>query len=476
MKTEKAKIKLILRTNKTLADGTHPIMLRINWNKERREKASGFSCKVSAWSAKDECLKVKGNGAMPNAAAINLNLMTLKQQAEHICNDFIAKGQPYSATMIIERLKDDRHVATSDLAELTEEYIKTNHLKLESAICLRSSIKLFLTYMGKSRLQMNEVTKGHAMGFGRWCEHQGLKNSTICSRIQRMRTLYRFAEENDRVATNPFKAVKESKLYKTDNKKQALSKEAFALFKEFYLREILRYIQEYGEESLKERYFIISSRLFAYNVFLMSFELQGLALIDMARLNINNIDLSRISDTSNSYFIINTNRSKTRHHVPIAVRMDKYTWFLFNQYILQMKDNYFLLPILRESDNTEEKILSRMRYATTAINRNLKEIWQGYNEWVTYLVDNFNVLSDLDKKMVLNNNLNRNSKSKFLIDTQTTLYASRHTFATIFINSEGAKSAELAQMMGRNVTGMDRYIRDLMTIEDVLNAKEKMML
>ena len=78
--------------------------------------------------------------------------------------------------------------------------------------------------------------------------------------------------------------------------------------------------------------------------------------------------------------------------------------------------------------------------------------------------------------MVLNNNLNRNSKSKFLIDTHTTLYASRHTFATIFINSEGAKSAELAQMMGRNVTGMDRYIRDLMTIEDVLNAKEKMML
>ena len=66
--------------------------------------------------------------------------------------------------------------------------------------------------------------------------------------------------------------------------------------------------------------------------------------------------------------------------------------------------------------------------------------------------------------------------SKFLIDPQTSQYAARHTFATVFINSEGAKSTELAQMMGRSVTGMDRYIRDLMTIDDVLNAKDKMML
>ena len=55
------------------------------------------------------------------------------------------------------------------------------------------------------------------------------------------------------------------------------------------------------------------------------------------------------------------------------------------------------------------------------------------------------------------------------------MYSARHTFATIFINTEGAKSSELAQMMGRSVAGIDRYIRELMTIEDVLNAKDKML-
>jgi lipopolysaccharide export system permease protein len=62
----------------------------------------------------------------------------------------------------------------------------------------------------------------------------------------------------------------------------------------------------------------------------------------------------------------------------------------------------------------------------------------------------------------------------FLIDEKTTLYSARHTFATIFINSEGAKTSELAQMMGRSVSGIDRYIKDLMTIEDVLKARDKM--
>ena len=63
---------------------------------------------------------------------------------------------------------------------------------------------------------------------------------------------------------------------------------------------------------------------------------------------------------------------------------------------------------------------------------------------------------------------------KYLISDNTTLYSARHTFATIFINSEGAKTTELAQMMGRSVSGIDRYIKDLMGVEDVLKARDKM--
>ena len=63
---------------------------------------------------------------------------------------------------------------------------------------------------------------------------------------------------------------------------------------------------------------------------------------------------------------------------------------------------------------------------------------------------------------------------KYLIADNTSFYSARHTFATIFINSEGAKTAELAQLMGRSVSGIDRYIKDLMDVEDVLRARDKM--
>jgi hypothetical protein len=70
--------------------------------------------------------------------------------------------------------------------------------------------------------------------------------------------------------------------------------------------------------------------------------------------------------------------------------------------------------------------------------------------------------------------LNKENIDKYLINESTTLYSARHTFATIFINSEGAKTSELAQMMGRSVAGIDRYIKELMGVEEVLKARDKM--
>ena len=62
----------------------------------------------------------------------------------------------------------------------------------------------------------------------------------------------------------------------------------------------------------------------------------------------------------------------------------------------------------------------------------------------------------------------------FLIDEKTTFYSARHTFASNFINSEGATAGELATLLGRNVSGIDRYIKELTTIQDIIAARNKM--
>lgn len=66
MKVSIAVIKLVLRTNKVLADGTHPIMLRCSFN-GMKERSTGYSCGIRYWDKKNECIK-KG---FPNFIVIN---------------------------------------------------------------------------------------------------------------------------------------------------------------------------------------------------------------------------------------------------------------------------------------------------------------------------------------------------------------------------------------------------------------------
>lgn len=476
MKTEKAKIKLIIRTNKVLSDNTHPIMLRINWQGVRKEKSTGFSCKPNNWSTTEECLKIKGRDALPNAATINTIILDLKHQAEKIRDSYILKGKSYSAEMIMEQLnhkEDDLNTIKS----IATKYIKVNHLKEETILSINGIVKHFHSYMGKDEVLINEVTKSHAVGFGRWCAEQGFKNNTIRTNIQKMKSLFTYAEENEIIESSPFKGYRESKIFKAENNKQALTKESFLLLRQFYLRDCISYSEKKGEQFLQEKFLVVGNRFFAYNVFFMSFYMQGLALIDLAKLKMENIDTTRITDVENRYLIVNTNRSKTRKQVPVAIRMDNFTNFFFPIYLKYMSNHGFLLPILSVHDDTSKKIVNRMRSATTAVNHNLKKIWEDYNNWIKQMVEAYNngEINYQDKMLIEKYGISNDNINKFLIDHNTTMYSARHTFATIFINSNGAKSSELAQMMGRSVAGIDRYIRDLMSIEDVLNAKDKML-
>ena len=56
MKVSVAVVKLVLRTNKKLADGSHPIMLRCSFG-GTKEVATGYSCIPKYWDKKNEMVK-----------------------------------------------------------------------------------------------------------------------------------------------------------------------------------------------------------------------------------------------------------------------------------------------------------------------------------------------------------------------------------------------------------------------------------
>lgn len=479
MKKEKATIKLVLRTNKTLANGEHPIMLRVNWQGKRAEKATGYSCRVANWSSTSECIKIIGKDIVPNAKKINAVIQNLKNEANEILNKFIYEGMDYSAQMIIDYLSGNSTFSVvRDFNGLVDEYISVNRLKLETILSIRGIQKHFLDYLEKENVHLIDVKKTHAAGFGRWCSEKGFRNNTIRTNIQKLKALFRYAEEIEAIPSNPFKFFNEGKVYKAETNKQALTKDIMCLFKQFYLRKVA----ELGANADK-KFLVVGNKIFACNVFLLCYMFQGLALIDMAKLKLENVDSTRVSDENNKYLVVTTNRSKTHKPVPIAVRMDALAVVLINPYLNYLADNGFFLPILSDRDNTDEKILNRMRYATTAINKNLKEIWKEYNTWVKEITEEYEgvplpsqgiYVGYFEHRLVHELGITNENIEKYLISDNTTLYSARHTFATIFINSEGAKTTELAQMMGRSVSGIDRYIKDLMGVEDVLKARDKM--
>ena len=480
MKKEKATIKLVLRTNKVLANGEHPIMLRVNWQGKRAEKSTGFSCREQNWSSSSECIKLVGKDIVPNAKTINATIQNLKNDANEILNKFLYEGKEYSAQMIIDYLKsgNTNYSIVRDLNGLVDEYIEVNHLKLETILSIRGVQKHFLDYMEKDNVHLFDVKKVNAPGFGRWCYEQGFKNNTIRTNIQRMKALFRYAEEIEAIPSSPFKYFNEGKVYKAETNKQALTKDIMYLFEQFYLRKVA----EMGGKAEK-KFFVIGNKIFACNVFLLCYMFQGLALIDMAKLKLENVDSTMVTDKDNKYLVIKTNRSKTHKPVPIAVRMDNLATTIITPYLKYMADNNYLLPILSDRDDTEEKVLNKMRYATSAINKNLKEIWHEYNAWIRQIVGEYeNVplpseglyVGYFEHRIVNSLGITLENIDKYLIADNISFYSARHTFATIFINSEGAKTAELAQLMGRSVSGIDRYIKDLMDVEDVLRARDKM--
>lgn len=476
MKVEKATINLVLRTNKVLSNGNHPIMIRINWGGKRAEKSTGYSCKRSEWNERTSSLR-EGRGGIDNAKQINIILSEKKMRAEAIRNNFILNEQPYSASEIIEMLDDEttNSKIAVELHGFNIEYQKNKHLRLETIGSINNTIKCFTRFMNKNTIYLSEVSKTDIESFGRWMSTNGYKTNTIIVTLRNLSALFNYAVESGVIKESPFKNYIISKKYHQETHTQPLGRVTLQLFRRYYLE----YIITIGDEAIMKDSMRLSSKLFAMNVFLISYELQGLAMVDMANLTINEVKEMKVSQDGKSYLFIVTHRSKTGKEVRIVLPPNSFNYPLFLPYIKHMEETGYFLPIFRKKDDTEKKKLSRIRYATEWVNRKLHGhekicgykpyvgIWREFNEWLIKTVEKSHF--QLENCVV-----NKDNVKGYLINENTTFYAARHTFASNFINSEGATAGELATLLGRNVAGIDRYIKELQTIQDIMTAREKM--
>ena len=407
MKVQSAVIKLVLWKSKTLADGTNPIVLCIRWNGQKI-KSTGYSVLPNHWNEKTETVK-KG---CQNYAAINEFITKMKTDAINKKLEFERKQEPYTAEMLLE--KKDLTPTNKYFQQIYKQMVLDRKLDYKRALSLDTAYNSLCAFMEKKNILITEITDDILIQYTTQLSTK-IKTNTIVNYVNTLFAVFGYANENGIIDTFPNKArAFLKKHYKREIHHRSLTEQDI---------EKLRYHWQ-DKQMAGEDMFSIHSKGFSLTLFLLSYTCFGLAPIDLLKLKKTQIQEVEIRGLT--YYQIDTVRSKTKK--PLRIFALKDIAEMFFAPLLAKEGDYFI-PIL-DGTETPKELTKKTRNINEVVNRNLK-----------LYAEELNI-------------------PKF------TLYAARHSFASIQVHN-GTSLGLIAQSMGRNISGIETYIKQLNSDEDL---------
>lgn len=443
----KAKITVKHYISKILADYTSPIMISICKDGKRKYIATGISCLPSEWDNKKNELKK----TVKNSKAMNL---IIQQKYNAIVSrelDLIAQNIPYNIDDLISSVKTDNSNKLL-LSDLLKQYIEHKKSKHSTVVNYEYALSILNEHNVKYVDQINTGIIDEIV-YGK------LKDNSNRNVIKNVKSLLNFAVKNKLIKENPIKGYKSDKKMNFETKKRALSYEQISKIEYNYVSKYFlnqeqidniksmnqAQIEGIKDKDLREYYCnIIDNRIniysesFAVGLFLLSFNMQGLALVDLLTLKKSDFQLYNYSNKtalqnnllnpqSKQYFKIETQRNKTGKNVTIFIPVDQFMMFT------NIVFNGHFNPDSIENDD----------YFFPVFNKKMSEI------------------EAFKKKQILQVMLNRKLKSfakKVGINDDITFYTARHSFASV-LNWNGINPSLIAQMMGRDVADIQVYLK-----------------
>ena len=443
----KAKISIKHYTSKVLSDYTSPIMISICKNGKRKYVATGISCLPNDWDSKKNEIKK----TVKNSKAINL---IIQQKYNAIVSrelELIAQGYAYTVDDLIASVKTNNSNKFL-LSELLKQYTEHKKSKHSTVVNYEYALSIVNEHNVRYVDQVNTDVIDQIV-------YSKLKDNSSRNVIKNIKSLLNFAVKNKIIKENPIKGYKSDKKMNYETKKRALSYQEISqieynyITKYFITKEQIDNIKSMNQEQidsikdkeLREYYCnIIDNRIniysesFAVGLFLLSFNMQGLALVDLLLLKKSDFQLYNYSNKSalqnnllnpesKQYFRVETQRNKTGKNVTIFIPIDQFMMFcsiIFNQHFnpdLIGDDDYFFPVFSKEM--TEIEVFKKKQILQVMLNRKLKSF---------------------AKKVGINSDI--------------TFYTARHSFASI-LNWNGINPSLIAQMMGRDVADIQVYLK-----------------
>ena len=447
MKVSQATIRLYLKVSKVLSDGSSPIMLIVSYNKEKKEKSTGFSCVSRYWDKKREEVK-KG---FSNYIMVNAEIYKLKNLAIESRNRLISSSIDYNVKMIIDGMYVERKIDLKRLEDAIERY------KIDK--CLRKSTHRNWTYLYNlmseykdKDILVSEIDESCVRGFVQWCGRNGISDGVIRMLCGELGAICKYGiglglmREDD----YPFRVFKYTEKYKVANNILYIHRKTIEFMKEWFLKRVIEvngdrwsYIDGIEESVCKEK-----GELFPLYLYLMLYMLQGIAPVDISLLKKANIDVKVIK--GNDYWSIDLKRQKTNKAVPIRIKRHvRYNEVMMGLALMFVEGEYFL-PIIQDSHSDIEIQKTRAHWVFKCCMKKLYVFWKSINADI--IRHNVQEKDDIPT-----------------IDEKCTYYSARHSYATHYME-KGGNALDLARLLGRSVNTIGTYISMLGRDEDLAVA------
>lgn len=431
MRVSIARIRLYLKTGKTLADGTHPIMLRCSFNGSK-EVSTSYSCDVKHWDKRGEVIK-KG---YPNWVTINHQLQVLKNEAVARRAEFERLGKPYTPSMILSPRKVLSAVG-NELRSVVQNYIDAKGLEAKTIekwwVVYRSVVR----YYGREVI-VSEIDESFCRRYARWLEDEGLGSGSIRSYLGKIGAICHYAIERGMLSEYPFKSWKYHLDYRESKSELYIHHRSMDVMMGMFLDMMVERKSDtmwHYRDGVLEELMDIHSELYGIYLYVIGWWMKGIAPVDLSLLKGSDIRVVQIRGID--CYAIDGVRSKTGMPYKLRIRKNCIESNVLIRTMLMYGGGEYFLPTLNG-------------FVGKDVRKRVNNLYTYHSE---HLVSWFQkVNSEIARRNV------ENRDDIPLIDLSCRYYSYRHSYIMSEIQKPGVNLLLLAQTVGKSSHTLHQYI------------------
>lgn len=349
---------------------------------------------------------------------------------------------------LLEDCKVEYNGKSNIYIDVMNKLISDRRLQTSTVNRYKYGYKKLCEYIGRNDFIIDELNVGFIKDFCRWLDVSDCTKRDICAGIA---SVWNYGIDKKLVDAGeyPFNEFKFTQKFKDGVRDYCIDLINIKKLKEYWLNLIIERnggLWHYRDGAL-DRLHKRTSKEWGICWFLACFYLNGSAPTDIARLKVS--DCSRIMIDGVDYWKVEFKRKKTDTVVNVRLKRDMFSIILLEHFLGFSTDGY-VYPVIGDAEGD-------------AIQRRVKKYGEIAIKWVR---EAFNEINE----ETIRSNVNNGLEEPLVACEKVVLYTARHSFASAYLNSEGATVRGAASLLSRSANTISTYIHALQNDKEIADA------